>query len=167
MSRVLNNVDVPVSAETRRRVRHIAKEMGYQPTRTARALATDRTQSIALWSVNLRSAYYSDIIHYTPEEVIRHDYEMLIRAARLYDDLMIDTFRLLTWPADSSLIGDKPFINIGAYVRTDADSVPVDFKDQTAKWHRISLPVRSGDKHTMLQSWFGKHSSLPGFHCDN
>lgn len=169
VSRVLNNVDVPVSAETRRLVRHIARELGYQPNGAARALATGRTQAIALWSVNLRSAYYGDVIHYTHEEVIRHDYEMLISAARVCDDMTIDTFKLLTWPVDGilavdlprgtipgqngSLIGDKPFINIGAYVRTDADYVQVDFQDQAARAIRHLADIGCGRIAYLVPDW--------------
>lgn len=170
VSRVLNNVDIPVSAKTRQLVRHIAKEMGYQPNGAARALATGRTQSIALWSVNLRSAYYGDVIHYTHEEVTRHDYEMLISAARLGDDMTIDTFKLLTWPVDGilavdlprgripgqngSLIGDKPFINIGAYVRADADYVQVDFKDQVIKAIRHLDDIGCRRIAYLVPDWF-------------
>ena len=170
VSRVLNNVNVPIAAETRQLVRHIAAEMGYRPNRAARALATGRTQAIALWSVNLRSAYYSDVIYYTHEEVIRHDYEMFVSSIRVTDDMSIDTFKLLTWPVDgilavdlprgfipplnNSLIGDKPFINIGAYVLTGTDYVQVDFKDQAADAIRHLASVGCKRIAYLVPNWF-------------
>lgn len=170
VSRVLNNVDVPIAAETRQLVRHIADEMGYRPNRAARALATGRTQSIALWSVNLRSAYYGDVMYYTHEEVIRHDYEMLISGARLSDEVTIDTFKLLTWPVDGilavdlprgaipalsgSMIGDKPFVNIGAYVHTETDYVLVDFEDQAVEAVRHLASVGCKRIAYLVPDWF-------------
>ena len=170
VSRVLNNVDVPIAAETRLLVRHIADELGYRPNRAARALATGRTQSIALWTVNLRSAYYSNVIYYTHEEVIRHDYEMLISSARMTDDMSIDTFKLLTWPVDGilavdlprgtipglkdSLIGGKPFVNIGAYVHTETDYVLVDFEAQAADAIRHLASVGCRRIAYLVPDWF-------------
>jgi len=170
VSRVLNNVDVPIADETRQLVRHIANELGYRPNRAARALATGRTQTIALWSVNLRSAHYGDVIHYTHEEVIRHDYEVLISAASMSDNLTIDTFKLLTWPVDgilavdlprgiipglkNSFIGDKPFINIGAYVHTEADYVLVDFEEQAAEAIRHLASVGCRRIAYLVPDWF-------------
>lgn len=149
VSRVLNNVNVPIAPETRRLVRHIAAELGYSPNKAARALATGRTQTIALWTTNLRSAYYGDVIHYTNQEIIRHDYEMLVSCIGVTHDMTIDTFKLLSWPVDGilavdlprgeipglkdSLLDGKPFINIGAYVMTDTDFVQIDFTDQAAE----------------------------------
>jgi len=149
VSRVLNNVNVPIAPETRKLVRHIAAELGYSPNRAARALATGRTQTIALWTTNLRSAYYGDVIHYTNQEIIRHEYEMLVSCVGVTHDMTIDTFKLLSWPVDGilavdlprgeipglkdSLLDGKPFINIGAYVVTGMDYVQIDFKDQAVE----------------------------------
>ncbi|MEO7718840.1 MAG: LacI family DNA-binding transcriptional regulator [Capsulimonas sp.] len=149
VSRVLNNVDVPISAETRRLVRHVAEEMGYQPNRAARALATGRTQTIALWTSNLRSAYYGEVIYYTHEEIVRHEYELFVSAAGMGSGEVVDTNQLASWPVDgvlavdvprgkltglsNSLIENKAFVNIGAYVLADADYVQVDFQEKAAE----------------------------------
>ncbi|BDI31644.1 LacI family transcriptional regulator [Capsulimonas corticalis] len=149
VSRVLNNVDVPISAETRQLVRHVAAEMGYQPNRAARALATGRTQTIALWTSNLRSAYYGEVIYYTHEEIVRHEYELFVSAAGMGPGELVDTNQLASWPVDgvlavdvprgkllglsNSLIENKAFVNIGAYVLEDADFVQVDFQEKAAE----------------------------------
>jgi LacI family transcriptional regulator len=176
VSRVLNNVDVPIADETRQLVRHIADEMGYRPNRAARALATGRNQSIVLWTVNLQSAYYGDVIYYTHEEVIRHDYEMLISGAPMYDDMSVDDFKLLTWPVDGilavdlprgripalnkSLVGDKPFINVGAYVITETDYVQVDFEDQAADAVRHLGSVGCKRIAYLVPGWFDWFESI-------
>jgi len=149
VSRVLNNVDVPIAPETRRLVRHIAAELGYSPNKAARALATGRTQTIALWTANLRSAYYGDVIHYTNQEIIRHDYEMLVSCLTIGNDSKLDIIKVHSWPVDgilavdlprgwipdlqNSLLESKPFINVGAYVIKDTDYVQIDFKEQAAE----------------------------------
>lgn len=149
VSRVLNNVDVPIAPETRQLVRHIAAELGYQPNRAARALATGRSQTIALWATNLRSAYYGDVIHHTHEEITRHDYEMLVSSLRVIDGNTFDTSKLLSWQVDgilavdvprgtipgleASLLSGKPFVNIGAYIVPGTDFVQVDFRNQSAE----------------------------------
>ena len=176
VSRVLNNVDVPIAPETRQLVRHIADELGYRPNRAARALATGRNQSIVLWTVNLQSAYYGDVIYYTHEEVIRHDYEMLISGASMSDDLTLDKFKLLTWPVDGilavdlprgkipglnkSLVGDKAFINVGAYVHTDTDYVQVDFEAQAADAVRHLSSVGCKRIAYLVPDWFSWFDSI-------
>jgi LacI family transcriptional regulator len=147
-SRVLNNVDVPIAPETRRLVRRIAAELGYQPNKSARALATGRTHTIALWTANLKSAYYGEVIYHTNLEIVKHEYELLVNCIST-TGYAIDTSRLRSWPVDGilavdlprgaipglegSLFGDKPFVNIGAYVITSTDFVRIDFQEQTVE----------------------------------
>ncbi|KAH0534177.1 hypothetical protein FGG08_007224 [Glutinoglossum americanum] len=151
VSRVLNNVDVRIAPETRLRVERIASEMGYQPNRNARALATGRTQSVALWATNLRSVYYGEYIHFIHEETLRHDYDLMVSGAKVPQygvvgkDVTLDTSKLMSWPVDGiiavdlpratvpgmkgSLLGGIPFINVGGYVLESADYVQVDFTE--------------------------------------
>jgi LacI family transcriptional regulator len=86
------------------------------------------------------------------------------------DDMTIDTFKLLTWPVDGilavdlprgtipglkkSLVGDKPFINIGAYVHTDTDYVQVDFKEQAADAIRHLASVGCKRIAYLVPDWF-------------
>jgi DNA-binding LacI/PurR family transcriptional regulator len=155
VSRVLNNANVRISSETRRRVEEAAAEMGYQPNRYARALVTGRTQTIALWTTNLRSAYYADFIHYVHEEVGRHGYDLIVSSAKVSENAcddspaVLDTIKLLSWPVDgiiavdltrgalpglkNSLIGGIPFVNVGGYVLESADFVRVDLTAQAAQ----------------------------------
>src|SRR5262249_23484690 len=108
VSRVLNGVDVPISHETQQRVRRIAAEMGYQPHRLARALATGLTQTFALWAANLRSAHYTQVVYFMRQEIVRHDYDLMISEAQSRNGDTLDTSRLLSWPVDAFLALDLP-----------------------------------------------------------
>jgi DNA-binding LacI/PurR family transcriptional regulator len=170
VSRVLNNVNVPISPETRRLVHEVAAEMGYQPNRAAKALVTGRTQTIALWATNLRSSYYGDMLHYMHEEVMRHDYELLVSSLQIRSDARVDTFKLLSCPVDgvlavdlprgeipgleNSFIGDLPFVNIGGYVITSADYVQLDFKSQAIEAVRHLASVGCKRIAYVVPNWF-------------
>jgi LacI family transcriptional regulator len=170
VSRVLNNVNVPIAPETRELVRSIAAEMGYQPNRAARALATGRTQTIALWASNLRSAHYGDVIHYTHEEIVRHGYELLVSSVSTIDNTTLDTSKLLSWPVDGilgvdlprgaipglhgSLLDDRAFVNIGGYVVAGTDYVQLDFKEQASEAVRHLSRVGCQRIVYIVPNWF-------------
>jgi len=170
VSRVLNNVDVPIAPETRRLVRHIAAEMGYHPNKAARALATGRTQTIALWSSNLKSTFYGDIIYYTHEEIGRHGYEMFVSGVRSVHGSTVDTPRLFSWPVDgilavdmprgtipgltNSLLEGRPFVHIGAYLFEGTDYVKVDFKQQAAEAVRHLADMGCKRIAYLVPDWF-------------
>lgn len=176
VSRVLNNADVRIAPETRMRVERIAREMGYRPNRSARALVTGRTDSIALWATNLRSAYYGEYIHYIHEEALRHDYGMIVGGARGQEGaahgkaVTLDTSRLMSWPVDGiiaidlprctipglkdSLIGGIPFVNVGGYVMESADYVRVDFTEQAAEAVRHLATVGCKRIAYLVPDWF-------------
>jgi Transcriptional regulators len=150
VSRVLNNVDVPISPETQQRVRRIAAEMGYQPHRLARALATGCTQTVALWAANLRSAHYAQVVYFMRQEMLRHEYDLMISEAQPHGNGTLDTSRLRSWPVDGilavelprasipgmeakSLLAGKPFASMGVYVTQGADHVRIDFRDRVVE----------------------------------
>lgn len=62
VSRVLNQRNAAsVAPTTRERIERAAREMGYRPNRNARALATGRTNTVAVWISHLRSSVYGQI----------------------------------------------------------------------------------------------------------
>ncbi len=72
VSRVLNrSLGASVAAETAERVLQAATEMGYRPNRHARALATGRTHTIAIWISHLHSSVYTQIAKCCREEIER------------------------------------------------------------------------------------------------
>jgi len=176
VSRVLNNVDVRIAPETRLRVERIASEMGYQPNRNARALVTGRTQSVALWATNLRSAYYGEYIHYIHEETLRHDYDLIVGGAKIQEvvadggGVTLDTSKLMSWPVDGifavdlprgripglkdSLIGGIPFVNVGGYVLESADYVQIDFTEAAAEAVRHLASVGCKRIAYLVPDWF-------------
>jgi LacI family transcriptional regulator len=170
VSRVLNSVDARIAPETRRRVQHAAAEMGYQPNRTARALATGRTQTLALWTSNLRSAHSAHVVYETREETLRHDYDLMICAYQFRQDGILDTSRLLSWPVDGiltvdlprgdipgldgHLLGGKPFVNMGAYVLGQSDYVRIDFSQVAIEAVRHLHEIGCRRIGYVLPDWF-------------
>jgi len=141
VSRVLNNTDVRIAPETRQRVRKIAADLGYQPNPSARSLVTGRTDTIALCITNLRSQYSARVIAHALEEILPHEYEIIVTEMHIKHDGKADTPKLLSLPVDGfilselphgplpglegSLLWGKPFVNIGVYVVDTADFVHV------------------------------------------
>lgn len=176
VSRVLNNVNVRIATETRQRITRIASEMGYQPNRAARALATGRTQTLAFWSANLRTPYYTQLIGYTRQETIKHDYDLMISAAQVKPDGSLDTSKLMSWPVDGvmtvdlprgvipglseSLLWGKPFVNIGGYVNTEADYVKLDFSTQAYGAAQHLIDVGCKRVAYLVPDWFSWYREI-------
>lgn len=166
----MNEVDARIAPKTRQRVRHIAAEMRYQPNRMARALATGRTQTLALWAANLRSAHYAQVIYHARQEIVRHDYDLLISGAQALDHDTLDTSRLLSLPVDGilavdlprgiipglekSLLWDKSFVTMGAHVNQGADFVYLDFLAQSVAAVRHMLAVGCRRIAYLVPDWF-------------
>ncbi len=170
VSRILNNVDISIAPATRNQVLRIAAELGYRPNRAARALATGRTQMLALWAANLRSPYYSAVIYHTREESMRREYDLMISYAQIRTDNALDTSKLLSWPVDgilamdlprgaipgleNSLLWGKPFCTVGAYVTETADFVHVDFTSQAVEAVRHLHAVGCRRIAYLVPDWF-------------
>src|SRR5262249_58419553 len=60
-SRVLNNVDYPVAAATRRRVEAAARELRYSPSALARALVTRRSGIVGVLVGDMVDPYFAEI----------------------------------------------------------------------------------------------------------
>lgn len=79
VSRILNDDKAPFAAETRRRVRKRAAELGYRPNPVARALATGRTDAVTLWTPHLRGFYQSWVVSALSRQADANDFHLLIR----------------------------------------------------------------------------------------
>lgn len=100
-SRVLNGkTDIPVSAATIARIRQAAEEVGYRPNRLAAALATGRTNMIAVLLPVLDRPYYSAIIGNIERIVRAQGYDLLVSCARPASDLS----RVFSLPADGVIL---------------------------------------------------------------
>jgi LacI family transcriptional regulator len=67
VSYAINNKDAHISAATKQMVLARMKELGYRPSRLARAFATQKTRIIALWTHDVYPPYYTHAISH-----IRH-----------------------------------------------------------------------------------------------
>lgn len=170
VSRVLSGADVRIASETRHKVQQIAKSLGYSPNRAARALVTGCTQTLALWAVNLRSPYSTQVIYYLDQEIKRHSYDLMIATAQNYNQVTLNTSHLLSWPIDGvfaldlpravipgleqGLLGGKPFVNMGGYVRQESDYVHVDFHGQVIEAIRHLDAVGCKRIAYLVPDWF-------------
>jgi LacI family transcriptional regulator len=169
-SRVLNGVDAPVARETRERVLRIAAEIGYTPNLAAKALATGRTKTVALWSVNLRAPHSSQVVYCMRDEIMKNDYDLTISDFKFRVDGALDTSRIISWPVDgviavdlprgdvpglsNSLLGGKPLVSIGAYVLENVDHVYVDFAPMSAAAVRHLHSVGCRRIAYLVPNWF-------------
>jgi len=77
VSRVLNN-SPKVKEETRAKVLRVMEELGYQPSASARGLALNKTEIIALIFPDISGPFYSEVIRGVESEVSQHNYNLLI-----------------------------------------------------------------------------------------
>ena len=149
VSRVLNGVEARIPAETQARIRRIATEMGYRPSRAGRALATGRTMTVALWLPDLRTPAHAEAADGMRREAQAHGYDLMIGGADVGEgegpdgQRMIDGARLAEWPVDgifavdvggravagleAGLLGGKPLVCLGDGGPEGADAVRVEF----------------------------------------
>jgi DNA-binding LacI/PurR family transcriptional regulator len=79
VSRILNDAKAPYNAQTRHRVLARAAEIGYRPNPVARALATGRTDTVALWTRHLQGFYHSWVVSSLSGQATAADFNLLIR----------------------------------------------------------------------------------------
>lgn len=109
VSYVLNKrMDVAIPDETRQRVLDAAKELDYTPNRAARALATGKTQLIALWTPDLFAPYYAKVIHHIQYQLKRSHYELMVADTSTYIEWEAHLHRLSQWPVDGIIALDSP-----------------------------------------------------------
>ena len=108
VSRVLNRPEgTYIAPDTERRVLRAAAQMGYRPNRHARALATGRTGTIAVWVSHLESSVYTQIAKHCREAVEAAGMQASI-AAMDWHFGDSDTPRRFEWPVDGVLAVDPP-----------------------------------------------------------
>lgn len=105
VSRVLNRRgDAFISEETRKRIFALAQEMGYQPNTIARALATGRSNTIALALSSVVHPLAGQVIQCLMHEVEAHNYEIIISKV-VYGD---QDAPLTQWPVDGFIFFNTP-----------------------------------------------------------
>ena len=126
---------------TRQRVLAAAEEIGYRPNRTARALKTGKTNTIALWAASFATPYYASVLGHVEDMAHRDGYEVVVSTSNNID--VLDSAHL---PADGMIVIDKqsihfdamqrvqfsmPLVSMGAYFTRSLDHVGVDLYSGT------------------------------------
>jgi LacI family transcriptional regulator len=113
VSRVLNGRDDPfISEATRQRVKAAAEEMGYRPSRTARALVTGRTHLISLWMLDLYSPFYAQVVYQVANQLRPHPYQMLVTLTDRDPRSPAEMRDLASWGVDGILAHENtPFLD--------------------------------------------------------
>lgn len=151
VSRVLNGRhDEYVRSETRERVLHAVRELGYHPNHMGRALVTGRTGLVALWMDHLLTPFYSYVAHFFTNQASSHGYETTIslRNRRHPVTLGTNSPRVSSWPVDG-IIAHEDDRRVRAYLclpksrRTPIVSVGgVDFKIPEVDY--VGIDLKSG-----------------------
>ena len=101
VSRVMNGNIKDVSQKTSQRIQKIAKEMGYVPNSSARALASHSSRMIAAIlsdydeeSTPLEDAYNSSFFGELSRQIQKDDYDLMLHYVKDYTDI---NYSLKTW----------------------------------------------------------------------
>ena len=77
-SRIVNNVDYPVSAELRTRVQASVRELKYKPNMLGRYLKSNRTDEVGVIIPNISNFYYPGLIAGINDSLIHSGYNVLL-----------------------------------------------------------------------------------------
>jgi LacI family transcriptional regulator len=80
-SRVLSGSDHPVNAATRQKVLSAAEQLGFEPNRLARALATARSQTVGVILHDVSDPYFGDIVKGLEDALHRADYHLFVASS--------------------------------------------------------------------------------------
>jgi LacI family transcriptional regulator len=78
VSRVVNGSEVPIKAETRRRVMRAARKLNYRPNAMARALKLAETGALGMLMPSLRNPVLADMIHGAYERALERGFVVLL-----------------------------------------------------------------------------------------
>lgn len=80
-SRVLSGSDHPVNSATRERVLVAAKQLGFEPNRLARALATARSQTVGVVVHDVSDPYFGEIVKGLEDSLYPADYSLFVASS--------------------------------------------------------------------------------------
>lgn len=145
VSYIINNrTDQTIRAETRKRVLDAIEQHGYRPNSSARALASGKTNTIALWAPALNRSVSGHIIEQIMKEARRDGYHVIVvetksetpdslsRAGRLDAGTVDGILAVDSMPRIDELItrfsNIPPIVGLGAAFSTQADHSGVDLR---------------------------------------
>jgi LacI family transcriptional regulator len=94
-----------ISDDTSQRVQKVARELGYRPNRSARALATGRSNLIGLCMWNLAAAHYADVTRHVEYNLQTSPFHLLVsclKTNRRENDPQLFQ-EIFPWPLDGVL----------------------------------------------------------------
>lgn len=136
--------DIAIPEHTRERVRIAAKQLGYRPHATAKALASGRTNAITVAFPVRIGAHYAHVLQAFERQANFHGYHLIastvghVRVENVLPDLwgllgsLTDGLILVDMPAtfkpyiDEMLPSSKPIVSMGVFTVPTMDSVKVD-----------------------------------------
>jgi LacI family transcriptional regulator len=81
VSRVLSGSSHPVSEQTRERVNRAAEVLGFHPNMLARALVTNRSNTIAVIVHDISDPYFAEIVRGLEDSAHEHRYQLFISSS--------------------------------------------------------------------------------------
>jgi DNA-binding LacI/PurR family transcriptional regulator len=138
-----------ISADTAERVQKVAQQLGYRPNRSARALATGRSNLIGLCMWNLAAAHYAEVTRQVESRLQTSNYHLLVSCLKTKraDDDPQTLQEIFPWPLDGVLALEAaaaltahwntfqnwpaPIVNMGGthYEMKNLDYVGIDLAD--------------------------------------
>ncbi|HEX5323805.1 MAG TPA: LacI family DNA-binding transcriptional regulator, partial [Capsulimonadaceae bacterium] len=125
VSRVLNGrEDASIRGETRTRVLDAAKQLGYRPNNSARALVTGRCSTIGFWTCFDFSQHRAHVMHIMQQQMQSSGFEMVIRDVERQMEHDPDFSRTFQLPVDGIIAFDNPTAGIAFSQRDPSRSIP-------------------------------------------
>ena len=142
VSHVLNETaDVSIAQATRARVMAVSEEIGYQPNRAARALATGKTNMVAFLAPDCFTAYYCQVGRFISQQSMKHNYNVIAHSMIMFMDDHNLSFPLPSLQVDGILSFDThheshllsslnmasiPLVSLGVFHEPKTDFVGAD-----------------------------------------
>lgn len=154
-----------VPMATQLRILAVAESVGYRPNRTARALKTGKTNTIALWSASFATPYYASVLGHVQSLAQADGVEIVVVSGGTADAL--DSTHL---PADGAIVIDKriaptekdhvtvPVVSMGAYFDRSVDHVGIDLHAGTLA--ALAHLESRGKTRVAYVAWSGFTSDL-------
>jgi LacI family transcriptional regulator len=163
-----------ISDETRTRVMHAAKQMGYRPNLLARGLRTRKTHTVALLVSDIANPFFGQIASLVEQQLHRHGYSLIVCNSGEDPDLEDEYLNLLPSKGIDGLILvplvrgkrslgevlsknlplvvlDRPIPGIGASVSSDQDQATNALCDTLERANVKRVALVSGPQNVFTQ----------------
>jgi LacI family transcriptional regulator len=141
VSRVFNNIG-PVDEDTRRHVRHVAKQLRYVPSALGRSLSTKRTDAIGLLLPDLFGEFFSEVLRGADQTAQQSHHHLVVSSSHnnkeeihaalammrgRVDGLVIMSPHIDAHALDEKLPQSLPVVLLNCYIDDDSfDSLNLD-----------------------------------------